>query len=170
MKWGIRSLFFSALLVSCQRYPGPPDYVCMQSELVGYAQDVAKTCGLHLLLVDNVTPSPDVSFCMVFTSTRPLILEEARAVSEGIVSNFQVWLSKNPAVCRYRSSKRVDLSEIGLKISFWDKDMNRIPMPYIAEVVFADGQFYYFQKDEVSERIRLVLKNRHGSNPGNSQG
>lgn len=158
MKWGIKGLFLSMLFLSCQRYQGPPDYVCMQSELVCYAQDVAKTCGLHLLLVDNVTPSPDVSFCMAFTSTRPLILEEARAVSEGIVSNFQVWLSKNPAVGRYRGFKRVNLNEIGLKISFWDKDMNRIPAPYVAEVVFADGQFYYFQKDDESERIRLILK------------
>lgn len=144
--------------ISCQKYQGPHDFVSMQCAIDAYGTQVANGCGMRLLLIDNVTPSPDTAFCMAFMSNRPLILEEAKVVSQTLVDNFLTWLRKNPSVSRYKNFSQVEITEIGLKISFWDKEMARLPSPYIAEILFTDNTFFYYQKDCETQELRLILK------------
>ena len=111
-----------------------------------FGRHIATQYGLKLISLDNLTTSSCVKYALAFTSERSLSLQEAQLLAQHIVNDIL-------------ARKNAPLSgEIGLKISFWDKEMNRIRPPAIAEIVFADSTFSYYQRDPESQAIRLVLK------------
>jgi hypothetical protein len=44
------------------------------------------------------------------------------------------------------------------RIVFWDKEMDRPKPPYIAEILFQDSHFYFYDADPQTQELRLVLK------------
>lgn len=156
----IKAIILCLLLISCQKYQGPPDYVAMQYAIESYGQQVAKANGLRLLLIDNVTNSPKTMYCMAFTSERTLSLQEAKPLAQAIVDDFLKMLQNSPSVRRYSLMKEEmpKRSLIGLKISFWDSDMNRVKPPNIAEILYVDDTFSYFVRDPDTQELRLECK------------
>lgn len=156
----IVTLFICILCIGCQKYQGPSDYVRMQYAIEDYGQNVAKTCGLRLLVIDNVTNDPKVVYCLAFTSDKSLIMEEAKALARDIRDDFLHMLQHDPSVRRYAVMKEEFPKKqvIGLKISFWNRDMDRIKQPYIAEIQCVGDTFYYYVADPDTEELRLVWK------------
>jgi hypothetical protein len=97
-----------------------------------------------------------------------LRLDDGRAFAVTFVQDFWKMLQKNPTTKKYVEYmyeynprkfplKQVGLQYIGLKIAFWDKNNNRPPIPYLAQIAFFDEKFHYYQADPETQALRLVL-------------
>ena len=50
------------------------------------------------------------------------------------------------------------INNIGLRIDFWDENVDRIMPPYLAQIIFEGGNFYYYEGDPETLELKLISK------------
>lgn len=147
---------------------GPPTEVAKNYAIKKYALTIAKQHSFNLLMVNDVTSNYSAYYCMAFTSDQQLSLEQGKALAIPIVYDFLQMLSQDPAVkaycdheiqtSKYRFASPPRPQNIGLKIAFWDQNVNRPKNPYLAEIMFESGFFHYYEADPDTQALRLIHK------------
>lgn len=163
------ALLSCLIIVGCApaKYQGSSQHAAMQAAIAEFGEKEARKYGMRLLFVGNFTCFQNTPYAMAFTSDKELSLEKGRVFAITLVRDFLKMLQNAPSMKSYRaiSSKSIVTSEytpraetVGLKIGFWDKDVNRPKRPNLAEILFVDGAFYYYEPDPETLELRLVLK------------
>ena len=133
-----------------------------------YAREVGKAKGLELLVVGNVTDAMGIAYCLMMRSAKSMTYDEARPFAIGLVEDFWQMLHKIPEVQGYMDlrvresrdsyTRELSLKNVGYRLTFWDKEVNRPLPPYVAEVLFVAGTFYYYEADPKTQALRLIHK------------
>jgi hypothetical protein len=76
-------------------------------------------------------------------------------------SKFQYYLRESIKVeSKYSVEAKYDMTlspeKLGIKLSFWDQNMDRYPAPYISQVRVADGMVYYYSANPSDQSLQLV--------------
>ena len=57
-----------------------------------------------------------------------------------------------------RYSGRLGLKYVGVRIAFWDENVERPKAPYLAEIDFYGDKFRYYEADPKTKALKLVLE------------
>jgi hypothetical protein len=168
------------LLAACggQKYSGSQDTQAMYNSIHAHGEQTAKQLGMRFLFVGNVTDNQDVHYCLSFTSTKAMSINQARPMGVSIVKDFLDKLEQDETVLTYLNTKpsylREDelpsLDSIGFRINFLDKEMKPIEQPYLAQILFFDGRFHYYKADAKTQGVRLVFEESYESALRNLKG
>ncbi len=127
---------------------------------------IAKKYDLKVIgngFADNIAGSKDGTWALSFTSDQPLTLEEARPIVADISYKLFHSFYHDPVYVKYYSCVQKNLSflnktmnddEIGFRLAFWDKDVNRPLYPYLAQVRLADSKIYYHYADPETQALQ----------------
>ena len=55
-------------------------------------------------------------------------------------------------------TEQVNMNQIGFKIAYWDKNVERPQAPHLAEIRFIGRILYYYEADPKTQALRLVLQ------------
>ncbi|MBS0637169.1 MAG: hypothetical protein JSS12_06635 [Verrucomicrobia bacterium] len=166
------NLLICFLLLSCQRYESEiPIEREANKVLTSYAQEVAIDTNLQLLSVKHVTSSMYVHYCMAFTSDKNITIAEGKKLIQPIVVNFLQKLNNDPTIQAYGEfCERGEIAKqnhfalpprpanTAVKIAFWNHEMDRPKAPYLAEILFQDGSYHYYEADPETQALKLVLE------------
>ena len=105
-------------------------------------------------------------FEIAFWGTSQLTKDAARKLAAECSSEFLKFVQHDKRTLDFMSerskNKRInddatfpEVRHIGLRISFWDENIDRQPEPYIAEIRLYEGKFKYFTADD-GQRLVLV--------------
>ncbi len=129
-----------------------------------FGQEQGKKYGLKLLLVENVTDSTNTKYCMLFSSKKKIDLAEGRKIAAPLLRDFLQMLATHPEVHEYVTQAKTytdadyepKFTTIGFKIAFWDQDVNRPKRPYLAQILYTQEMFHYYEADATTQALRLV--------------
>ncbi len=131
----------------------------MEKDLRGIADQFAKKYQMKVLGsgVGVLVSSFKVDFAISFMDNRALTIEQTRALGMAIFEEFwrkvygngvyHYYLSKLFAQYKgtnYDPHEKVEPQYLGVKIAFWDENVDRRLYPYISQLRIAEGQFYYY--------------------------
>jgi len=119
-----------------------------------YGAEIAKTHHLNLLFTDNFT-AKEKAFCLACTSNKLLTLQEGQILLRQVVADFLASLRQMDA------TREVVIEDIAIRITFFDEQVNRIPRPFLGQILLVDTMCYYYQKDEETPQLRLILKEKY---------
>ena len=57
-----------------------------------------------------------------------------------------------------RYSEQLDLKNIGIKVGYWNKEIDRSQPPYLAEIQFFDGAFHYYYENKETHELELAFE------------
>lgn len=157
---------------ACTHYPIPEhvvkekvSYVALES----FGRQMAEEFGVHFLLSGSGSfiAEEEIRWCLAFTSTRQLTLEEARPLAERMADRLWAFGMANPIFEQtvkaaqfddYESfgrSKRPSFNrrQFGFRLAFWDEEVNRPKVPYLAQINFAGDKLLYFYADSDTQAL-----------------
>ncbi|NNM43197.1 MAG: hypothetical protein HKM07_02515, partial [Chlamydiae bacterium] len=114
--------------------------------------------GLGQILVD----AKQGTWTLSFTSEKALTLEQVRPIVADISFTLLHALYHDPIYPEYYKRRReegdphvppLNDDEIGFKLAFWDKNVNRPLYPYLAQVRLADSNIYYYYANPKSQAL-----------------
>lgn len=158
---------------SSPRYYGPDEEREMYWHLDGYANGLAKKYEMEFHKVGNFSDNRDAIYGLTFINFHQMTLMQGKEFARMLVKDFLRELRTSPEVKRqvlyrkdsYKNTKYPPLitdepvpEQMGLKIGFWDKNFDRPKKPYLAEIVFLHGDFYYYEANAETQSCELVLK------------
>jgi hypothetical protein len=165
--------FFTSCADQIPKYTGPKVCVKMYEALEAYGRQVAEKTGSQFLSVRDVTDVQKTEFCIHLRSFDNITFEQSQILGANLVEGLCNMLKSNPEVLAYmdyrrdrqiennvpiRHTRDIPLWLLGYRIVFWDKEMDRPKPPYIAEILFQDSHFYFYDADPQTQELRLVLK------------
>jgi len=137
--------------------------LCYRLDDFGQAHE--EKYGVKLFLVGNV--AKNATYCIVFTSERELHLDEGKTLAISLYQEFLQMCTTDPIVTGYakkftKGSWPLDETprpeNVGLKIAFWDNEINRPPAPYLSEILVENGTFHYYEAVPDTQALQLVFK------------
>lgn len=146
--------------------------IVMNKELENYGKTIAQEQNMQFLLVGDVTDGRNTVYCLTLRSEQPTRLPQGRILAVNNVEKFVAMLRANPAVIAYVNHWRHDdpdypagvpLPKVGYKIAFWDKNIDRPHKPNLAEILFVNSTFYYFEADSTTQELHLVFSEPYES-------
>lgn len=165
----IISLFAIGLYSSCEsKYSGPDwaqDAYWMMDK---YATKYGKAHDMDLVNVGNFDEKRyTMLYGLWFRSYSNLTLQEGKSLATNLVSDFLQTLQNNQQALRYLEESRrgvfvnifpekITPQTVGIKIAFWDKNVQRPLPPYLAEITFYDNTFRYYQTDPRTQALVLI--------------
>lgn len=132
-----------------------------------YGQSLAKKTGMQFLLVGNSTNERGIVYCLTMRRYPKETLNEARILGANLVEEFVHMLQKSKEVKDYLKEMKAtrpwlpnvfSLEDVGYRVDYWDKDINRPLPPYIAEIMFESGTFSYYEAEPETQKLKLVYK------------
>jgi hypothetical protein len=107
-------------------------------------------------------------FCVWVTNDKMVNLDEGRKLALHLTKNYVKEIQTNPNTVKYyecacqsipsRYFGKIDLKDVGIKIAFWDENIERPKMPLIAEITFLDGKFRYYEADAETQALKLIYE------------
>lgn len=155
------------------RYIGPYEERDMSWELDKYATTIAKKHNMEFHRAGSFSDELEETYSLMFISFQQMNLKQGQEFLRGLLKDFLRMLRANPAVkCfheysneQYKRMRYPPLiteepvpEQMAVKISFWDKNFDRAKKPYLAEMVFLCGNFYYYQANPETQERELILK------------
>lgn len=129
---------------------------------------LAKNYNLKLLLTGcgNIVDSHQGIWDMSLLSHEQLTLEDSRKLAVSLAHDFLTKAYNDPLLIKYmesltettkwRTPPALQPSRVGIKLAFWDKNFERVPEPYIAQVLFHDEKFEYFKTNSKDQNLILL--------------
>jgi hypothetical protein len=154
----IAALLF--LLSSCMRPYQHPAEKNLRHSLERYGLQVAEKNHLQLLLVGSVNEVFS-DYCMLFTSDKEMTLEEGKALAVPLAQNLLNEVLHNSAVANFVANDRgkpPQANNIGFKIAFWDKEVNRPNHLYLAQITLSAGILYFYEADPKTQKLILIFQ------------
>jgi len=108
------------------------------------------------ILVDN----RDVALAISLMGRQKLTIEETRPLIVGMVQEFINLMKSDPTFEAYMQETHKHTSwydpvmspkRIGIKVSFWDANVDRYPPPYVSQVKVKEGKIFYYQTKSDSQ-------------------
>lgn len=153
----IGMLMFSIAGEASQTSPwqGGWDVNAAVNQLEHFGKHLAKRYHMEYLNkgVGTVVESRKVIWDLSLMSHHPMTIEQARPVIVSMMNEFWQKATQDPYMQReiyeLRTQKILpDLvltpESLGLKIAFWDKDVNRPLPPYLGRIIVAEGKIRYY--------------------------
>lgn len=117
-------------------------------------QKLHKQYDLTLLSIGlgTIAHAPNnVSYGMLFSSPKKLTLEEGINLAKTVDLALLNTVYQNPVFakfCEYQGYGRVvDQNFLGIRIAFWDENVDRPLYPYLAEIRIFEGNIYCYYAD-----------------------
>ncbi len=162
-------LYFLAVNLTANKYNGPQYEADLYQMVDDYATAYCKKNNTQLIDVGDFTnPSKHLWFGVWLTCGDAEDLQRGRTRAIAFVKDFSSTLQQSKVANEYfQQSKRNHRSEtvdsinpnlFGVKIAYWDKNVNRPQPPYLAEVTYCRGTFYYYQADPKTQALNLIFK------------
>lgn len=161
---------FSCIVKLCEnKYSGPQYEADLYQMIDDYTTAYGKKNNSELIHVGNFAfQSKRLIFGVWLRSYATEDLQQGRIRAIMFVNDFYTMLQQNKlAHIYFEESKRyhppegvdkINLKSIGIKIAYWDKQVNRPQPPYLAEITFLDKKFHYFQADPETQALKLVFE------------
>lgn len=119
--------------------------------------------------VGSLTSELDTdSFGLWVTGKTKETIESGRALAVAFIQAYVKELQTNKDITAYYElqckkwpdlfSGQIGLKNILVRIAFWDEDVERPQVPYLAEIDFRHGKFQYYQADPKTQSLQLVLE------------
>ena len=161
---------FSCILKLCEnKYSGPQYEADLYQMIDDYAVAYGKNNNTELIHVGNFAYSSNsIRFGMWLRCYAAEELQQGRNRAITLACDFYNMLQQNKIVSNYfaelkryyalDSADEINLYTIGIKIAYWDKQVNRPQPPYLAEITFLDEKFHYYQADPETQALKLVFE------------
>ena len=157
------------------KYIGPTYERNMLWELDKYSEQVAKKYGMTFHRAGNPTyvSCDKVTYGLDFFDDHMKSLDAGRVFAATLVGNFLSELRSNLEITQYHKHNnechknwkgRPPLTpepvpeQMCLKIGYWDEKFDRPQRPLLAQILFVEGFFHYYEADPETQRLKLVLK------------
>ena len=158
------------------KYFGGDEFVNMCWTLDAYGIEVAKKEGMQFYLVSNVTSStePDPDYFLAFFDSHSKTLPEGRILASSLAQDLWKKVTTSPEVQCYQDDNRkfyannpyykniftekANMNQVGFKIAYWDKNVERPQAPYLAEIRFIGGVLHYYEADPQTQALRLIFQ------------
>lgn len=119
--------------------------------------------------VGSLTSELDTdSFGLWVTGKTKETIESGRALAVAFIQAYVKDLQTNKDITAYYEfqckkwpdlfSGQIGLKNILVRIAFWDEEVERPQVPYLAEIDFRHGKFQYYQADPKTQSLQLVLE------------
>jgi hypothetical protein len=120
-----------------------------------FAQNLAKKYKMEYLNigVGTIVDSNVVALDTSLVDHRSLTLEQARPIVVAMIRDLLHEVYHNPAYAAYLKKNGQEIAwydpvlspkRFGIKIAFWDKDVNRPSPPYLSQIKISEGLIHYF--------------------------
>ncbi len=104
------------------------------------------------------------TWCFKTMSQKKMTLDEGKKLANQMVAEYCEYIIKNPEFREHTLATRkrqpiifhhedLNPSQIGFKIAFWDKDVNRPKKPYLAEIRFVNKQIHYYVANDETQAL-----------------
>ena len=166
------------ITASCEnKYNGPPHERDTCQMLEDHFAPYCKRNNMELIHIGDFTyPSRRLMFGLWFRSYSNENLKEGRARAVEMLNDFVSLLQETDLGKTYfENSKKyhhngnalkLDRSIVGLKIAYWDKNVDRPKAPYLAEIDFYNDTFYFYEADPVTQGLRLICEESYDEAQG----
>jgi hypothetical protein len=139
--------------------------------LIPAAKSVAKTYELKLLSVglgsSIAEDNARMPWGIRFMGEQKLTLEEGKIFGTKIATFFLSTIEKNPNCMNYYITREkyfnpkktpaptesVSENSLALKIAFWDKNVDRYPHPYLAEIRLINSHLYFYYTNPETQAL-----------------
>lgn len=121
------------------------------------AEKLAQECHIEFLSSQTGTmiDCQEVVWCVKYLIQHPLTIDEMRPIAQGLFKAFWHLGQTEPSFneytkavnITYKSEDVLNPNMFGLKIVFWDKEMNRPLYPNLAQVVVKESKIFYYYAD-----------------------
>jgi hypothetical protein len=148
-------------------YIGPKAETEMDWAIDQYGTKVARSRGLRMIHGGDPSSPNKFLFTLSFKGDKKLTLDEGRVLAADMVEDFWDMLQDDPVQKKYVRTRRKEvldypeglpIDRVRLKISFWDMNGERYSSPYLAEIIFTNSTFNYFETAPNSKKRTLVFK------------
>ena len=157
------------LVIGCERhekYTGAPEIRKLWWAMDEYASNYGKAKNMELLKLGNFTEGRRrINFGVWLRAYDPVSLEEGRILAAEFVQDYWNTFREHPfteqcleKVWKHGREHEVGLQNFAVKIAYWDLQVNRPPIPYVAEITFYDKTFNYYQADPKTQALRLIYQ------------
>lgn len=154
-KWLIAFLFPFTLLVSGNSLSAKMSGDDMKLELAVFAKSLTSKYGFKYLNsgIGTVVDNLDVSFAIGMMGKQQMTIDQARPMVLNMINEFFQKVSTTPLFDEYGKRVKKTLyyyddrmipEKLGLKIAFWDQNVNRYPQPYLSQIKVMEGVIYYY--------------------------
>lgn len=159
----------AAKLSACNSGPTLPS-VDIEKKSSQHIKDFIKTYqGGKFTYIANGTfdkqPIPEI-FGVWITSQKQETLETGRAMAIEFIQAYLTEVQSNKDTLKHfetrcktqphRFSGKIGLNNIGLRIAFWDENVDRPKAPFLSEIDFSENTFRYYQADPATQALKLV--------------
>ncbi len=170
---------------SIPRYVGPQEERDMSWHLDRYATTVAQKYGMEFHRAESFSDEPEDVYSLMFIDFHQMTFEQGKKLAFTLVVDFLRELKASPVVKRYHEYRNNSYKnakfppsltrepvpeQMALKIGFWDKNFDRPKKPYLAEIVFLCGNFYFYEAHPETQALQLILKESYQDAVQRSQG
>lgn len=133
-------------------------------QLEKYGEYLAKKN--HMILISKgvgtVVDSRKVLYDINLMSHHFWTIDEARPYVVGIMQELWYLVHQDPKILsEIEELRRQDIllveftpAAMGMKINFWDQDVNRPMPPYLARIIVADGEIRYYQANRHDQSLK----------------
>lgn len=133
-----------------------------------FCHKLAKNYNLKLLLTGygNIVDSGQVQWDVSLLSHQEMKLEESRKLIVSLTHDYLTKVYNDPLLIKYIESSMeqtrwwippaIKPSRVGIKLSFWTKNFDRVPKPYIAQALLKNEKFEYFTTNPEDQSLILL--------------
>ena len=159
-------LFTSAgCMGSSSKFIGSEMGIKHQETVEAFGLRVARIHGHKYLLQGTSSMVDQDRSCwpISLSDERKVTIEDAREMIVNIFNDYWKEISTNPIFQNYKDKMNrlypndypyeVVTADIGIKLSFWDKDVNRPLRPFVAQVKVAEDKVYYYYADPETQAL-----------------
>ncbi len=151
------------------KYSGPKYESALYQRLDDIATEYGKKNNCELIHIGDFTePSKHLRYGIWLRCYSSEGLQQGRTRAVALVEKFLATIQQDPLSQTYfEETKRKfprqkldspNLKQLGIKIVYWDKNVNRPQPPYLSEIAFYDEKFHYYQVDPKTQALRLILE------------
>lgn len=130
-----------------------------------YGESIAKKYHMRYLNkgVGSCVDSRKVIWDLSIMCNYQWTVDQARPYVIAIIQEFYHKACTDPIMQReiYECIKRdiipnepFTMAHVGLKLAFWDKDVNRPPQPYVSRIIVAEGEIRYYMANPKDQSLQ----------------
>lgn len=118
--------------------------------------------GVGTIVSSSVAWDKKAAWDISIMADRAWTIDQARPVVVNIMQEFWDAVSQDPVVLKHMQEVHgnhpgydpvLTPDRLGLKLAFWDKDVNRPRAPYISQIIVSDGFIKYYTADPKDQSL-----------------
>lgn len=159
---------------SSSKYNGPSEEREMSYVLDDFGVQYAKMHGMKFQCVGDFSDNDHILYGLLFKNAHKMTLEEGRILAANLMEEYLKLLKSHPSIKKYHdycnrayrnfadppflSDEIGHLKTVGIRIGYWDENIERPQKPYLAQIAFFREHFHYYEAHPETQALVLVLK------------